>query len=563
MFFRQSLQNLRRMREITRILIKYGFEDVVTQTSLQGFVSESRKLTWLRQEKPVFEYTRWERIRMATEELGPTFVKFAQVLSNRPDILPEELVHEFEKLQSNVPPFATEIARLIIETEYKKPLEEVFEFFSDIPIGSASIGQVHVARLRTGEEVVVKVQRPDVKKQVNIDLQLMRDLAGRTEDFLEAQGIINVMDVVDAFERSMSKEMDYKNEARNIDQFRNYYIKETDFYVPRVFKNYTTEKVMVIEKINGCKITDVAIYKEWGVNPEDVAKLGMKIYLKQIFEHGYFHADPHPGNVLIRPDGSICLIDFGMVGSLMEDDKINFAGIFISMAQKDARSMAMYLRRLSVDDDIQDIKNLEYALHDLIDDYASLDVKESNMGEMGARLQTIIYNNKMRVPGGIFLILRALAILEGIGKTIYPDFNTMEFMRPYGAKLLADRFSPKKIGLDLFHDSSELFYLLQTLPTEAYEILKQVRKGRIKIQVSPTEYEGILDKITRSVNRITLSLLISGLFISASIALNAKLPETAYNSWGIPYISMIGYLGAIGLSVVLWMVSARSSRDSK
>lgn len=563
MFFKQSLQNLRRMREITRILIKYGFEDAVTETSLQSFVSESRRLTWLRQEKPVFDYTRWERIRMATEELGPTFVKFAQVLSNRPDILPEELVHEFEKLQSNVPPFPTETAKLIIETEYKKPLEEVFEFFSDIPIGSASIGQVHVARLRTGEEVVVKIQRPDVKRQVAIDLQLMRDLARRTEDFLEKYGIINLMDVVDAFERSMNKEMDYKNEARNIEQFRNYYKDFKDFYVPRAFKQYTTEKVMVIEKINGCKITDVSIYKEWGIDAEDIAKTGMKIYLTQIFEHGYFHADPHPGNVLIRPDGKICLIDFGMVGSLMEEDKINFAGVFISMAQKDARSMAMYLRRLSVDDEIQDTKNLEYALHELIEDFASLDVQEANMGEMGARLQTIIYHNRMRVPGSIFLILRALAILEGIGKVISPSFNTMEFMKPYGAKLIAERFSPKKIGLDLFHDSSEFIYLMQAVPTEVREILKQIRKGRIKIQVEPTEYEGILDKLTRSVNRITLSLMITGLFISSSIALNAHFPETAYNSWGIPYISMIGYLSAIGLSVVLWMVSVRSSRDSK
>lgn len=560
MLFQKTFQNIRRMREITRILIKYGFEDAVTETSLASFVTQRTKLTWYRRERPVFEYTRWERIRMATEELGPTFVKFAQVLSNRPDILPEELVSEFEKLQSNVPPFPSEIAKKIIEEELKAPIEDVFEFFSDIPIGSASIGQVHVARLRTGEEVVVKVQRPNVKAQVATDLQLMKDLVNRTTDWLEGFGIINLMDVVVAFERSMNKEMDYCNEARNIDQFRNYYSKQKDFYVPKVYKLYTTAKIMVIEKINGCKITNLHQMQEWGVNPEEIAKLGMKIYLNQIFEHGYFHADPHPGNVLVRPDGSICLIDFGMVGSLMEEDRINFAGVFISMAQRDARSMSMYLRRLSVDDELKDVKQLEYALHELIEDHASLDVNESNMGEMGAQLQQIIYDNRMRVPGAIFLILRALAILEGIGKVIYPEFNTMEFMKPYGVKLVTDRFAPKKIAGDLLHDASELFQFIQDVPIEIRDIIKQTRKGRLKLIIEHTEFDGIIDKLTRASNRLTLAILITGLFASSSIALLAKLPETAYNSWGIPYISAFGYLCAMGLSVVLWMVSARSAR---
>lgn len=560
MFFGNSLNNFRRLREITGILLKYGFEDAVTATSLQGFVSEKRKLTWLRSEKPVFEYTRWERIRMATEELGPTFVKFAQVLSNRADLLPDDLVRELEKLQSSVPPFDTEIAKEIIEKELKIKIEDFFEYFGETPIGSASIGQVHLARLKNGEQVVVKIQRPNVKKQIETDLALMRDLATRTENFLEGLGIINIMDVVTAFERTMNKELSYLNEARNIEQFRNFYKENKDFYVPRVFKQYTTDRVMIIEKISGCKITDLVQMGEWGVNPHEIAKLGMKIYLNQIFEHGYFHADPHPGNILIRPDGTICLIDFGMVGSLMEDDKINFAGVFISMAQKDARSMAMYLRRLSVDDEIQDIKKLEYALHELIEDYASLDVKEANIAGMGAALQQIIYDNKMRVPGSIFLILRALAILEGIGRAIYPDFNTMEFMKPYGAKLIADRFSPKKIGLDLFHDATELADFAQAFPAELRDILKQLRKGRLKFVFEPAEYEEILDKLTRASNRITLALLISGLFMSSSIVMIAKLPPNAYNSWGMPYVSVVGYLAAMGLSFVLWMVSARSAK---
>ncbi|MFN0202083.1 MAG: ABC1 kinase family protein [Bacteroidia bacterium] len=558
MLFNQTFKNLRRTREIIRILLKYGFEDVVTETSLQNMVSEKTKLTWYRSEKPVFEYTRWERIRMATEELGPTFVKFAQVVSNRPDILPAALIHEFEKLQSSVAPFDTTLAKQIIEKELNIKIEEFFEYFGETPIGSASIGQVHLARLSNGEQVVVKIQRPNVKEQIDTDLSIMKDLALRTEKFLESVGVINVMDVVKAFERSMLKELDYNHEARNIEQFRKYYAENTDFYVPKAYRQYTTERVMVIEMVSGTKITNVEQLTAWGVNPDDVAKLGMKIYLNQIFEHGYFHADPHPGNVLVRPDGSICLIDFGMVGSLMEEDKQNFAGIFISMAQKDARAAATYLRRLSIDDEIKDVKQLEYEVSEIIEDFAALDVKESNMAVFGARLQSLIYEHRMRVPGSIFLILRALAILEGIGKVLSPDFNTMEFMKPYGMKLIRDKFSPNKLGRDLYNDTGELIYFLQSLPIEIHDILKQTRKGRLRIQLEHKEYEPILDKVTRTINRLTLSIVISALFISASLALFA--PQLPRSSTGIPYLSIVGYLGALFGCFILWVVSVRSAR---
>jgi len=558
MLFNQTFKNLRRTREIIRILTKYGFEDIVTETSLQNFVSEKRKLSWLRQEKPVFGYTRWERIRMATEELGPTFVKFAQVLSNRPDILPDALISEFEKLQSSVPPFDTAEAKRIIESELNIKIADFFEYFEETPIGSASIGQVHRARMSNGEQVVIKVQRPNVKELIDTDLSILSDLAYRTKEFMERFGVINVQDVVKAFERSMTKELSYINEARNIEQFRNYYKDEKAFYVPKAYKKYTTDKVMMIEMVNGCKITNVQQLREWGIDPVDVAKRGMSIYLNQIFDHGYFHADPHPGNVLVLPDNTICLIDFGMVGSLMEDDKHNFAGIFISMAQRDARAMATYLRKLSVDDEIQDLRQLEYDLNELIEDFASLDVSESNMAEMGARLQKIIYDNKMRVPGGIFLILRALAILEGIGKVISPDFNTMEFMKPYGAKLIKDRFAPTKLGKDLFNDMGEFATFIQSFPIEVRDILKQTRKGKLRFQIEHAAYEPILEKITRSTNRIVLALIVAALFVSSALALFApQIPRTAS---GYPYISVMGFFGSLFGCFVLWWVSVRSAR---
>ncbi|HRN94491.1 MAG TPA: AarF/UbiB family protein, partial [Chitinophagales bacterium] len=236
MSLNNTFRNLGRTREIIGVLIKYGFEDLIANSTLRNLVTEKMRLHWLRDDKPALEYTRWERIRMAAVELGPTFVKLAQVLSNRPDIVPEPLVKEFEKLQDRVPPFEFVKVKLIIERETHKKLTDIFDEFSEVPIASASIGQVHKAKLKTGEEVVVKVQRPEVQEIVERDLNILREVVRRSDRYLKKQGILNAEEVVHVFERSMHKELDYLNEARNIERFRNYYKGAKNFYVPKVYR---------------------------------------------------------------------------------------------------------------------------------------------------------------------------------------------------------------------------------------------------------------------------------------------------------------------------------------
>mgnify|MGYP002632861815 FL=1 len=320
----QTFQNIKRIREIIAVLVKYGFEDVVTNSTLRNFVSEKGRISWKRQGQPVFKYTRWERIRMVCGELGPTFIKLAQVLSNRPDMLPAPLITELEKLQDNVPPVPFEQIKATIESETGKKLEDVFQTFNEKPLATASIGQVHKARLINGKEVVVKIQRPGVKDMVFRDLAILTDGVQRAERYLKKQGILNAMDMVHSFERSMHKELDYRTEARNLERFRKLYKEYRNFIIPAAYREYSTEMVMVMEFVGGCKISDVAQIRAWGLNPEKVAENGMNIYLTQIFEFGIFHADPHPGNVLVRRDGVICLLDFGMVGTLMKKDKYSF-----------------------------------------------------------------------------------------------------------------------------------------------------------------------------------------------------------------------------------------------
>lgn len=553
MLFNQTLKNIRRAREVARILVKYGFEEVMVNTPLQNLVSKRNRVSWSHGSTSVFEFSTWERVRMVFEELGATFVKGAQVLSNRPDILPEALITEFQKLQSSVAPFGFDKVREIIETELCCPLIDIFDEFDETPIGSASIGQVHLARLRNGDAVVVKVQRPEVKKQVETDLSLLKELVKFAGNFFERNGIMNPMDVVIAFEKSMQKELDYRTEARNIAQFRDFYKARTDFYVPLVYKEFSTARVLVLEFIKGCKITNIEQMQAWNIDPKHIAHTGMHIYLTQIFEFGFFHADPHPGNIIIQQSGRICLIDFGMVGRLSRRDKLSFAGLFISMAQQDARAMASYFRRLAIEDEISDIRMFEADLQEIIEDFAVLDVKESNMAELANRMQSIIYQHRLKVPGAIFIIFRALAILEGIGKTVHPDMNTMEEIRPYGQKLILELYSPKNASTDALSTFNDLLAFLNTFPSELKDIVRKLRQGKLRTQIGIDGYELFLQTIDKTTNRLTLTLIIVALIIGAALIIDS--PAIARQDGGIPYLSLFGFIGAGVLLLVLSLKS--------
>ncbi|AIZ65211.1 ubiquinone biosynthesis protein [Hymenobacter sp. DG25B] len=562
--FKNTISNLGRIRQVAEVLVRYGFADVVTTTPLRRLVPQKQRISWRNSEQAVFETTRWERIRMIIEELGPTFIKLAQALSNRADLLPQGLIDEFEKLQSNVPPFDVRIARQIIEQELGKPVEELFSEFEEITLGSASIGQVHRARLHTGEEVVVKVQRPNVQEKVRTDLSLLHELVRLLGGFLRKHGLSNPQDIVDAFERSMMKEMDYTSEARSMDQFRKLYADYETFYIPKPFRELSTARVLVIEYVSGCKITDKAQLKAWNLSPEKVAETGMDIYLTQIFEFGRFHADPHPGNVLVRPDGTLVLIDFGMVGKLTKQQKYAFAGVFISMAQQDPRAMALSFRRLSITSDIPDMRAFEADLNDLIEDFATLDVKEMSMSDLADCLQGIIYKYKLQVPGAVFLILRALVILEGIGKVLHPSFNTFEFVRPYGARIMAEQYSPENILSEAQYTGTQLLALIQTLPADLRQIVRKISRGDLRVRVELSGYQLLLRKADQLVSRTIIALIaVAFLLFSGLSLLGHYSPEMRYVN-GIPVLTWwsLGITGFLFL-VLLILGTKREKRRER
>ncbi len=562
MFLDKTVKNITRLSQVINILVKYSFEDIITSTALKKFIPPKMQVIWQRSDQSIFEFSRWERIRMVIEDLGPTFVKLAQLLSNRPDLLPEGLIYEFTKLQSHVPPFETKIAKEIIERRTEKKISELFSYFDNKPIGSASIGQVHRARLINGDDVVVKIQRPGAENKVKTDLRLLREFVKLTENYFVNIGILNPIEVVDTFEKTMYKELNYNTEARSIQQFRTIYQDQKNLYIPKPYREYTSEKILVIEFISGCKISDINQLEKWGLNPKIIAENGMAIYLTQIFEYGFFHADPHPGNVLVQPNGTIALVDYGMIGKLTKREKYNFSNVLMGLASQDPKKLAISIQRLAINSEIEDLGAFEKDLEELIDDFVILDVDRMGMSELARRLQKIIYDYQLQIPGSIFLILRALAILEGIGSKLHPDFQTLKFIRPYGAKLIREQYSVENMKSEFSYTFSHLISFLSSSPIDLKFILKKIRNGKLHVNIEVIGYEKLIKKIDILTNRFVLTFLIISLVIASAIMINSNPAQIPF-FFGMPLTSIVGFALAIFLSIILFFYVLRHRNGKK
>jgi ubiquinone biosynthesis protein len=550
-----TFNNANRVREIISILMKYGFDEVVSNTALGKLVPYSTMIN-----PPDAQSPSDERIRRAIEELGPTFIKFAQILSNRPDLIPSGLLEEFKKLQSNVPPFKFEQVKEIIETSTGKPINRTFRYLAQKPVGAASIGQVHKGKLLSGEMVAVKVQRPNIRKTIETDISILKYIVRLSEKYIQRQGLLNPMEVIEVFEKVILKELNYEKEARNLALFKKYYEKNDRFYVPKVYPKFSNEKILVQEFIYGCKITDIETLKSWGIDRKKLAETGLDIYLSQIFEHGFFHADPHPGNIIIQNDGTICLIDFGMVGKLIKADKFHLAGIFIGMAQQDARKMTVSLQQLALDSNIDNLKAFEGDLAELIEEYGTLNLGETNVSALATQLQKIIYKYQLRLPPSIYIILRALTILEGIGKMIYPELNFYDFLKPYGVKIFKEQYSIKNIrdnGISIF---LQLFSIFNNLPFDAKEIISQIKKGKLHIEIKHEGSEELLSKMDFITNRITLAVISSALFVASAIMMTVKMSDYWMLSNGISIFSLVGFALASLLLIIVLIGIVRSGK---
>ena len=535
----RTYRHIQRYRQILTVLFKYGFGDLIDTLKIEQYLEIGLQMISRRRREKIETLSRAERVRMAFEELGPTFIKMGQILSTRPDLLPVEFIRQLSKLQDDVPPFAFELVRENIEKELGLSLEQVYQEFEETPLASASIGQVHKARLLNGEPVIVKVQRPDIKKSIDVDLEIMLHLATLMERHLKAMEIHRPTRVVQEFARTLEMELDYTLEAAHAERFAAQFLGERTIYVPKVFREVTTKRILTLEYVEGIKASELEKLGEAGLDPRKIARRGFDLILKQIFIHGFFHADPHPGNVFILPNNIICFLDFGMMGRIRRQAREDFADLIMGIVQRDETKAARALTLLTIPDEKTDLADLERDVAQFIDKYFYRPLKDLEMGKLLQNLVEMTTQNRLRIPPDLFLMLKALATEEGLGKMLDPDFDAIKQAAPFIKRVQMDRLHPKRIAGDIYDSGSEFLHLLREIPGEVREILRQARQGRVKMEFEHRGLEPMLSTHDRISNRIAFAIILAALIIGSSLIVLSGVPPKWHE---IPVIGLAGFV---------------------
>ena len=552
---------LRRYRQIVEILADYGFGAVLAQMGLSDRLNVPRR--WRRRRDiPGDDMTNPRRLRRALEELGPTFIKFGQILSTRSDVMPPEYLEELSYLQDEVPPVSWEEAKEVVESELEAPIEDLFAHVDPVPIASASLAQVHVARLVGGEEVVVKIQRPNLEKMVNLDLDIIYDLAQTAQHRISAASRFEVGDLAEEFSSALRTEMDFRREAWNADRFRKNFEDEKHLYVPKIYWDYSTKRLLVMERLRGIKIDNVEALKAAGYSPQRLSGHAADFALKEVLIDGFFHADPHPGNMLIMPGEVIGVLDFGTVGRLDEKDRANLARLFIAAVQLDAEAIVDQLQRMGVADYRVDRGGLERDLKRILTRYYGLPIYEIDAQEISKAVQPILYEYKLYIPTDYYLLMKTVIMMQGVGLTLDPDFDIFEAAQPYIGKLFRRMWLPSSWGPDAVRLALDWKDFASILPRKSSRILDQVERGQLTIQAEIPQLEPTMNLVDRWINRVIFSVLVAALVV----ALALLLPRLDYAwPWGlVTWIIVMGFLVLLFLAIRLaWSVfrSGRSSFD--
>lgn len=546
----KTYRHIQRYRQILTVLFKYGFGDVVDTLKIEQYLEIGLNMVSRKRRERIETLTRAERLRMVVEELGPTFVKMGQILSTRPDLLPPEFLHELQKLQDHVHPFSFEQAKDIVETELGRPLSQAYQSFDENPLASASIGQVHRARLITGEDVVVKIQRPGIQKIIDIDLEIILHIATLMEKHLEGWNTQRPTKIVEEFARTLEKELDYGMEAAHTEHFAMQFSQDATIYVPKIYHEATTRRVLTMERIEGIKISDVHRLEEEGLDRRIIARSGFDLIMKQVFTYGFFHADPHPGNVFVLPQNVICYLDFGMMGRIDTRTRDHFAELLMSIVQRNETKVTNALITITSHEEEPDRHLLERAVGEFIDRHFYRSLKEVELGILLHQLFEVVAKFRLRIPPDLFLMIKALSTVEGIGRKLDPDLDIFTQAEPFMRQVQIDRLNPEKIAADIFNAGTDLVHLLKEIPKDFENILKQFKEGKVKIGFEHRGLKPILYTLDRISNRIAFAIVLASLVIGSSLIVLSGIPPTWHE---IPVIGLIGFIisGFMGFWLLL------------
>jgi len=553
----KSLRDLSRLKKITTVLFKLELGFLVERLNLKNYLTFHKKL---QKEKFQPRIASPKKIRQALEELSGTFIKLGQLLSLRPDLIPKEYSEEFANLQDNVKPFHYTIAKHIIEKELNKPFREIFETFDKKPLASASIGQVHKAKLVSGEVVAVKVQRPKIKGAFEADIDILYHLAHLVERHMPELQHYNPTEIVKEFERYTTNELDYIKEAKNIDFFYNNFKDDKRIKVPKVFWDYTTKKVLTMEFIEGTRITGVKDFKKFKSSKKETLKNIVNVFLTQIIEHGFFHADPHPGNIFLQEKNQIALLDFGIVGMLDKELSMGIENMLIAFVEGDRNLLADTFIEIGLASENTNIAEFREDLAYHLGSYRDLPLKEIQTSTLLYDLLSIGRKYQFKFPSNFVLLVKAVATIEGLGRKLDPDFNFIDFARPIVDKIKEERTSPNYV-LDTL--KKNLFMLktgMLNLPEELIKTLKSLQQGKVKVDLEDSDIKRFSAEVDRSSNRITYGIVIASLIIASALIMLAKLPPFLF---GLPWLGIVFLIIAIIVTFFLIISISKEERGGE
>ena len=548
---------MRRYRQILGILLKYGFGDVVDVMRKDLISRFGDKIIPLFGKHVDSSMSRAERLRYAAEELGPTFVKLAQILSMRPDLVPPDVASELQKLQDEVSPFSYEEVRNIIKEELKQELETVFSHIDEQPLAAASIAQVHRATLHDGRRVVIKVQRPDIQDVIDIDLEILSDLAKVLKRYSLNAVVSDPVAVIAEFDRSIHRELDFLSEGRNIHRFGLMFADDPTVLIPSFYPELSSSRVMVMDFVDGIKASQLEVLEREGLDRTVIAERGAQWILKQVFQHGFFHADPHPGNIMVLEDNVIAPLDYGMVGSLDESTIEALGSVLAGIIHKDTNRILRAFDALGIIHDVANRIALRSDINGFVSQYYEVPLQELQVSGLLKELFEIFRAYQMTLPSNLSLMLKALVTVEGLGRLLHPDFDMVSEVRPYVKRILYRRYDPRRRFRDLLNVFDDFSSLAEELPQGLRDTLRKINAGELNIQFEHRNLEKLTREFNQSSSRISSAVIIAALIIGSSLVMQVPVGP---NFLGFPLLGVLGYLVASVLGLILLWNIFRSKR---
>ena len=540
--FDKQQRKLKRSARLISVLSKYGFKDLLAR--MNGGNKEEIPAN---SDEVVSKGTVYERIRLVLEELGPTFVKLGQSFSNREDLLPPELLQELQKLQDKVETVEMNVEE-ILENEFSISVKDHFADIQKQPLATASIAQVYKATLIDATEVILKIRKSDVQSVIEDDLLLIKDLEKLVSSYSEIGEKLNLKQAISTFEKSLLEEVSLINEKENILQFRRNFKNSKETYVPKVYEEFSNNNVLCMEFIDGIKVTDTASLLQYDIDPVNISETGLRLFVSQILDYGFFHADPHAGNILVKKDGKVVFIDFGAVGKIPPNDKEVLENLIVSFVAKNPHKIVRYLKKMAISYEIPDERRFENDVEDILNFVHSTSLKEINAQVIINKMKDVLKDNRLHMPDYFYLLFKGISLIEGVGRTINPDLDVVKSLHPYTKKIFTKKISPKNIvktGMDrmlMFTDS------VDEIPKELRSVLQKLDENKFTVSSEIKNIEKTNQLIKSSIINLILAMVLGANIIATAIVFTS---ESGPRIGELSLVAVLGFIFSVFLVIVI------------